>query len=307
MPKPKPTETAQEAGGDDLRRLKLAGIGLPILFFLAIEAFRLGFTESGGIDVHSFLFLLIAVAVIGFSFVMFHLIERAQARTRESERRAAILAERERIARELHDSLAQVLGATHLRLRALGASGELREEGAMAAQLEELADICEEGYRDVRGAILELHESSRSDRGLLDGLRSYLDRYTRQCGVATSLETDLEGELALSPHSEIQIVRVVQEALANVRKHSGAAAATVRVTQADGKVTFEVEDDGCGFDSAEALVERDGFGLHSMRGRVELIGGTLLTESVSGRGTRIVAAVPDTPRDAPARLDVAVG
>lgn len=289
MPKPKPTETAQEASGDDLRRLKVAGIGLPILFFLAIEAFRLGFTESGGIDVHTFLLLLIVVAVIGFSFVMFHFIERAQARTRESERRAAILAERERIARELHDSLAQVLGATHLRLRALGSHEELREQGAMAAQLEELADVCEEGYRDVRGAILELHESSRSDRGLLDGLRSYLDKYTRQCGVATSLETDLEGDLALPPHSEIQIVRVVQEALANVRKHSGADCAAVRVVQSNGSIRFVVEDDGCGFDPAAA--DRDGFGLRSMRERMELIGGTLLTDSVAGRGTRVVAEI----------------
>lgn len=281
-----------------MRRLKLAGVGLPILFFLVIEAIRLGFTESGGIGVHTLILLLIVAAVIGFSFVMFHFIERAQAQMRESERRAAILAERERIARELHDSLAQVLGATHLRLRALGSHPELPSAGAIAAQLDELADVCEEGYRDVRGAILELHESSRAGRGLLDSLRAYLDKYSGQCGIATSLQTALQGELDLPPSSEIQIIRVVQEALTNVRKHSGAAAATVLVAKHGGSVRFVVEDGGRGFEPAAALHDGEGFGLRSMRERIELIGGALLTESVPGRGTRVIAEVPTAPSSA---------
>jgi signal transduction histidine kinase len=221
------------------------------------------------------------------------------ARMRESERQGAILAERERIARELHDSLAQVLGATHLRLRTLIARDDVDASKAIAAELAQLADICEEGYRDAREAILDLHESSQTDRDLLESLRAYLDKYSRQCGVATSLETTLGHDLVLPPRSEIQIIRVIQEALANVRKHSGAAEASVRITQANGTVTFVVEDNGCGFDAAETLLDRDGFGLHSMRERMELIGGTLLTESASGRGTRVVAKVPYARRSAP--------
>lgn len=216
----------------------------------------------------------------------------ANAQMRESERQAAILAERERIARELHDSLAQVLGATHLRLRALGTSDDLRGARSLATALAELADVCEEGYRDVRGAILDLHESSRTDRDLLDSLRAYLDKYSHQCGIETSLETTLDHDLVLPPNSEIQIIRVIQEALTNVRKHSGAVSAAVRITQKNGSVRFVVEDDGRGFDSDRALLDRDGFGLHSMRERMELIGGTLLTESASGQGTRVVAEVP---------------
>jgi signal transduction histidine kinase len=226
------------------------------------------------------------------------------ARMRESERQGAILAERERIARELHDSLAQVLGATHLRLRALSAREDVEVVPALALELSELADICEEGYRDARGAILDLHQSSRTDRDFLDSLRAYLDKYSHQCGVETTLETALDRDLALPPRSEIQIIRVIQEALTNVRKHSGAASAAVRIEQANGTVTFVVEDNGRGFDSAETLLDRDGFGLHSMRERMELVGGTLLTESASGRGTRVVAEVPDTPRTSPERVDL---
>jgi two-component system nitrate/nitrite sensor histidine kinase NarX len=228
------------------------------------------------------------------------------AQMRESERQAATLAERERIARELHDSLAQVLGVTHLRLRAIGSRDDVRGAPTMAVELAELADVCEEGYRDVRGAILDLRESSRTDRDLVDGLRAYLDKYSHQCGIATSLETTLDHDLALPPRSEIQIIRVIQEALTNVRKHSGAASAAVRITQENGTVRFVVEDDGRGFDSAEALLDRDGFGLHSMRERMELIGGTLLTDSGSGQGTRIVAEVSAAARADYDRLDLDV-
>ncbi|HXV04525.1 MAG TPA: ATP-binding protein [Solirubrobacterales bacterium] len=233
------------------------------------------------------------------TFADFASIAVTGARMRESERQAAILAERERIARELHDSLAQVLGAVHLRLRSLASRGEAELPAATAIELTELADVCEEGYRDARGAILDLHESSRSDRNLLEGLRAYLDKYSRQCGIAASLDTDLEHDLALPPSSEIQIIRVIQEALANVRKHSGAASAIVRIAQADGRATFLIEDNGRGFDATEALLDRDGFGLHAMRQRMELIGGDLLTDSAAGRGTRVVATVPEVPARAP--------
>jgi len=222
----------------------------------------------------------------------------AGARMRESERQGAILAERERIARELHDSLAQVLGVVHLRLRAL-ASREDAVTAAIALELIELADVCDEGYGDARGAILDLRESSRVGRDLLDSLRAYLDKYSSQCGIATSLQANFGHDLMLPPRNEIQIIRVVQEALANVRKHSGATAATVGITAAGGTVTFVVEDDGRGFDAADGPSDGSGFGLHSMCERMELIGGTLLIDSASGRGTRVVAELPNVPARTP--------
>lgn len=234
----------------------------------------------------------------------------AGARMRESERQGAILAERERLARELHDSLAQVLGAVHLRLRAL-ASREDAVTTAIALELIELAEVCDEGYGDARGAILDLRESSRVGRDLIDSLRAYLEKYSSQSGIATSLQASPEHGLALPPRSEIQIIRVVQEALTNVRKHSGATAATVCVTEESGTVTFVVEDNGNGFDAptvlddgsdfdaADGPSDGSGFGLHSMCERMELIGGTLLIDSASGRGTRVVAELPNVPARTP--------
>jgi signal transduction histidine kinase len=218
------------------------------------------------------------------------------ARMRENEHQAATLVERERIAREMHDSLAQVLGVVHLRLRALG--GNARSIGAtdMAIGLAELADIAEEAYRDVREAILGLRESSHTGRGLIDSLRGYVEKYERQSGIATKLETDFDAEPRLSPRAEVQIIRVIQEALTNVRKHAGATSSIVRVTSDDAFVTFRIEDNGRGFDLAKRLLDRDsGFGLHAMRERIESIGGTLAVDSAPGHGTALIARVPALP------------
>lgn len=226
------------------------------------------------------------------------------ARMRESERQGAILAERERIAREMHDSLAQVLGVTHLRLRALGNRVEVAQAPRVAAELIDLAGLTEEAYRDVREAILGLRESSRVERGLIDSLHAYLDKFSHQSGVRATLEATLERELALSPRAEVQVIRVIQEALTNVRKHAGASSAVVRITDGNGGTMIVVEDDGHGFDLTGALLGRDGFGLHTMRERMELIGGTLSIDSSSGRGTRVVALMPGAAFAAVPALEV---
>jgi signal transduction histidine kinase len=225
-------------------------------------------------------------------------------RMREDGRQRAVLAERERIAREMHDSLAQVLGVTHLRLRALDSRDEVRGSPEIAVELAELADICEEAYQDVREAILGLRESSKTERGLLDNLRAYLAKYSHQCEIETSLESDLDHELALSPRCEVQVIRVIQEALTNVRKHSGAKSAVVRITESDSTTTFVVEDDGLGFDSGDSVLDRDGFGVFTMRERMGLLNGSLTIDSTPGHGTRVVASVPERSHPRPTPFEV---
>ncbi len=225
-------------------------------------------------------------------------------RQRESERQGAILAERERIAREMHDSLAQVLGATHLRLRALAARPDALAAPTLDAELVELADIQEEAYRDVREALLGLREASRADRGFTESIRAYLEKYARQSGIAATLQTDVEGEPPLTPRAEVQVIRVIQEALTNIRKHSGAKAAIVHLRVDAEATTVVIEDDGRGFDLGGTLLDRDGFGLHSMRERMELIGGTLSIDSAPGKGSRVIARVPVPPYTPASMLEV---
>jgi signal transduction histidine kinase len=226
------------------------------------------------------------------------------AQMREAGRQRAVLAERGRIAREMHDSLAQVLGVTHLRLRALEAREEVIGNPVVALELTALADICEEAYQDVREAILGLRDSSKTERGLQDNLRAYLAKYTQQCNIETFLESDLDHDLSLSPRCEVHLIRVIQEALTNVRKHSGAKSVTVRVTESDSTTTLTVEDDGHGFDQGGSQFDRDGFGLFTMRDRMALLNGTLTIDSAPGRGTRVVASVPERSHPRPAPVEV---
>jgi signal transduction histidine kinase len=229
------------------------------------------------------------------------------ARMLEGERQGAVLAERERIARELHDSLAQVLGATHLRLQALRAKPAVRNTDEVHAEVSDLVEICHDAYADVREAILGLGQSSRAERHLLDSLRAYLKAFTRQSGVAARLESSVDADLALVPRGEVQVVRIVQEALTNVRKHSGASRAIVRVTDTASSLVFTVEDDGHGFSPDAVPVGHDGFGfgLASMSERARLLGATLRIDSAPGRGTCVRVDVPSVLvlRRLPAKID----
>ena len=211
------------------------------------------------------------------------------ARLHEAEEQVTIHAERDRIARELHDSLAQVLGVIHLQLRAL--EGRAKDEASytMAAELSQIADTADEAYRDVREAILGLRETVREETGLEGSLREYLRKYSRQTGIAATLTCDGDTRASLTPRSEVQLLRVVQEALTNTRKHSEARHVQVRMECATTATTLTIEDDGVGFDPATIAGSMDGgFGLASMRERVEQIGGTLAVHTAPKQGTRIV-------------------
>ncbi|OGO54193.1 MAG: hypothetical protein A2V84_11990 [Chloroflexi bacterium RBG_16_70_13] len=219
-------------------------------------------------------------------------------RLHESEEQMTILSERDRIARELHDSLAQVLGQIHLQLRAF----ESRTDGApISTELAELADLADDAYRDVRETILGLRETIPSDGGLAAALRAYLAKYTRQTGIRTELDCDGMAGRSLPPKAEVQLLRVVQEALTNVRKHAGASVVRIELRDVEGTPVLSVTDDGSGFDPTSVRASlTGGFGLRSMRERVELLGGTLDVHTAPGDGTRIVARLrPEGPHVAP--------
>ncbi len=214
------------------------------------------------------------------------------ARLREAEEQLAIVGERDRIARELHDSIAQVLGVLHLRLRALTPAARATSDPTLATALDELAETADEAYRDVREAILGLRETVTSDAGLEGALREYLHKFTRQTGIVTTLVCEGPVRSLLTPRSEVQLLRVVQEALTNVRKHSGARRAAVRLGAIEERLVLEVEDDGRGFDPAHLEAALDhGFGLSSMKERAEQVGGSFAVHTAPERGTTITVTL----------------
>ena len=211
------------------------------------------------------------------------------ARLHEAEEQWTIHAERDRIARELHDSLAQVLGVIHLQLRSLEARAKDEASLGIADELSALAETADEAYSDVREAILGLRETVREDDGLEGSLREYLRKYSRQTGILATLTCEGDTRRALSPRSEVQLLRVVQEALTNTRKHAKASRVTVRIDCTNGGTTLAIEDDGVGFDLTTVVSSMEGgFGLASMRERVEQVGGRLDVHTAPNAGTTIV-------------------
>lgn len=208
----------------------------------------------------------------------------------------AALAERDRIAREMHDSLAQALGAAHLRIHAISAHPDLATSPDVADELDDVASLCEEAYADVREAILGLRTSAAPTHTLTQALEGYLAAWSRRAGVPARLDVETDSADALPPHDQNHVLRVVQEALTNVRKHAGAGCVEVRIGHGRSRTHVTIVDDGCGFDPADPTEDR--YGLATMTERAHLLDGTLAVDSAPGHGTRITLDLP-TPPPAP--------
>ncbi len=275
-----------------LRRLRLLGLIGPLVFVAGLLTARPLVIDALGLPAgHLTLGTALLLSAAGFGWLMYRLLGRAHDAVVEAERTSASLLERDRIAREMHDSLAQVLAVAHLRMCALGARPAIVRDERLRAEVDDLATLCREAHRDVREAIVGLKDAHRPERGLLDRLGDFVATFSRTSGIPTTLQVDLPGTPGLSPAAQVQVVRVVQEALANVRKHAGAERAQVRVTAHVDHTEFVVEDDGTGFDPFRSA-PTDGFGLGTMRERTESVGGRFFVDSRPGRGTRIVAILP---------------
>ncbi|GBD20161.1 Signal transduction histidine-protein kinase/phosphatase DegS [bacterium HR28] len=208
----------------------------------------------------------------------------------------AVIEERERIAREMHDSLAQVLGYVITKASALRELLRQPERLADAERhLRQLEQAARDAYADVREAILGLRTGLAPNRTLLETLRTYLERWQDQSGIAAALVVEPSDDVlrGLQPMAELQLLRIVQEALANVRKHARATQVTVKMTRLDGVLHVRIEDNGVGFDpTALERANYPRFGLATMRERAEAVGGSLTINSRPGNGTTIEAVIP---------------
>lgn len=216
------------------------------------------------------------------------------ARLHAQVRAVAAIEERERIAREMHDSLAQVLGYVNTKAQAVELLLRAGDEEKAARQLAQLSGAARDAYADVREGILGLRASPAPGRPFAALLAEHLDRWREQFGVAVTLAVDPDPFLPrMDPFAEVQLLRIVQEALANVRKHAGATTARVTLVERDGWVEATVADDGRGI----ATTPRDGtgtprFGLAIMRERTEAAGGRFAIESPPAGGTVVRARLP---------------
>lgn len=207
----------------------------------------------------------------------------AQDQLRVLHRDAGVTAERERIARELHDTIAQSLaGVVMLSQRARRdlAAGRLSD-----AALETLEDAARAALTETR-VLVAGSAPVELGGGLPDALGKLVERFRRESGIAVDLDVELVDRL--DRDAEVVLLRCAQEGLANVRKHAGASAVRVRLTDAGEGVELSVADDGRGLDSAAVP---DGFGLSGLRARLAIAGGTLDVDGRPG-GTTLTARLP---------------
>jgi signal transduction histidine kinase len=194
--------------------------------------------------------------------------------------------ERRRLARELHDETGQALTSILLGLRAAEDAREPEETGRALADLRELVVAT---LQDVRRLAVQLRPAALDDFGLVPALERLTQTFSEASGVRVDLEARI-GETRLPPDVETTLYRLVQEALTNVVKHAGAASVSILLVRRDGMVTLVIEDDGRGFDAAEA--RGDGLGLVGMRERVALHDGRFTLESTPDGGTTLAVDVP---------------
>jgi len=215
------------------------------------------------------------------------------ARLHQQMEQMAVIKERGRLSREMHDNLSQALGI--LKLTSSLSSGLLAEGQIEQVQtnLRQMRDVAAEAYTDAREAIFGLRTTALRGADFLPELHKYLTKYRTSYGLDARLEADNESVSVLTSQVTLQAFRIIQEALVNVRKHANADQVWVRIEPDDGRVRIAIEDDGQGFDPAQPATDaRHGLGLQAMRERAESVGGWLEIDAQSGRGTRIVAWLP---------------
>lgn len=212
-----------------------------------------------------------------------------------AQREAGAIAERTRISRDIHDTVAQGLSS----IRLLAHAGAARSTDAEAARtLAQLEDLAGDSLGDVRRIVAALAPAELDQNGLAEALERMLERTQQEAGVRCELHVD-ESLPTLPTAVEVALLRTAQSALANVRLHARASRVVVSLIDDDGSVRLDIIDDGVGFDLADG--DRDlesgssSYGLRFIRARLRELGGGLDIESAPGEGTAISVSVPIHP------------
>lgn len=223
--------------------------------------------------------------------------KQSQARLAEQQKALSIMEERDRLARELHDSLGQIMGYLNIRIQAIRdkfAEGNFTEADHHLAHL---AQVLEEANAEVREFIYGIKTSLLLKDGFFKTLAQYTARFSADFEIRVTINNPAgltDRDLTLPVQS--QLFRIIQEAFTNTRKHAQAKQITVVFQRNATNISISVGDDGLGFDCAK-LPEDKHFGLGIMRERAAQVGGAVQVQSSSGQGTEVLITLPSLPDD----------
>ncbi len=211
------------------------------------------------------------------------------ARLYERSRELSVIEERNRLARDLHDSVTQTLFSMSLTAEAaVAAIGS--DPQAAKDQIENLRELARAAVLEMRSLIFELRPAELESDGLLPTLQKHIDVVRRTTRREIELRED--GYERQSTAVEKELFRIAQEALNNAIKHSQAGRIEIELTLREGRLKLVVSDDGVGFDPSDQQIRSRRLGITAMEERAEQIGGELRIESTAGRGTRVVLEAP---------------
>jgi signal transduction histidine kinase len=212
------------------------------------------------------------------------------ARLYEQAEQAAVMTERSRLARELHDSVTQLLYSVTLYAEAAAQLLGSGQTITAAEHLRELRDTAQEALRETRLLIFELHRPDIGKGGLVAALQARLEAVESRGGMHADLHS--QGVERLPRPLQEELYNIAQEALNNALKHAHAKSVHIGLHFEDAAAELEVSDDGVGFEPATEQQQSGGFGISGMRERAEKIGGTIEIDAAPGRGTRVFVRVP---------------
>jgi len=218
----------------------------------------------------------------------------SSARYHEQVEQLATVEERSRIGRELHDSLAQTLGYLNLQTRAVSDLLQAEQTPKAIDELDEARHVIKDAYEEIRHSIFDLRYTTHLNGDFGAALREYLYEYSLQSNVSIELIPDNSTAWRFPPEIEIQLLRIIQEALTNIRRHAEASKARISLTPDGGTTIIRIEDNGRGF-SPDVVRPKDRphFGLQIMRERAESIGGQLAIIQSELGGAAVEISLPN--------------
>ena len=255
----------------------ISGVETAVALFVAIAAFTAAFGDYIGR----------IITQSGERASLIAQLEATRAELAEVSRQAGVMAERQRLAGEIHDTLAQGFSSILMLIQAADAQLELSPATARG-QLSLAAQTARENLAEARTLVGELASAHLQAGTLEDALRRITQRSGAELGIGASFSVEGTGH-RLPAATEVVLLRVGQEALANVRKHAAAHNVAVWLRYGPDRLRLEVTDDGAGFDPA---VVSGGYGLSGMRARVDEAGGTVAVRSAPAKGTSVQVEVP---------------
>jgi two-component system nitrate/nitrite sensor histidine kinase NarX len=212
----------------------------------------------------------------------------------ERLRSMAMQQERSHVAQEIHDGLIQMLGALHLWAEEAQMAMDEGDTRTVQSAVRKIETTANDAYSSLREEMLGLRDTLQTGKGILPVMREYLKRFQREWGIETKLLVDnpdeTETAIIKSPAVEIQLLRMIQEGLTNVRRHSRATCVQVVFRRRDQALDIEIIDNGVGFDQNNIQDEK--LGLRIMRERADQIGGRVSVLTTPGQGTHLKIEVP---------------